>query len=94
MKNRIYLVILLLWPLVTFSQTVHIGDILCTDGSTVSLDEYAASGRTAEGIVFYVDKSGEHGWAVNLHTDAVDTDWVNQAYYDFEYDIPNLPNFL
>ena len=94
MKTKILYIILtlLLAPVCLLGQTVKIGDILCTDGSTVSREEYASSGRTAEGIVFYVDKSGEHGWAVNLHTDAVDTDWVNEVYYGLEYDIPNLPN--
>ncbi len=74
-------------------QTVNIGDILCTDGTTVSPTEFAASGRTAEGIVFYVDKNGQHGWAVNLHTDAVDTHWVDPSHYYDEYDIPELPNY-
>ena len=45
---------------------VAIGDILCTDGSTVKPSEYASSGKTAMGVVFYVDNTGEHGWAVHL----------------------------
>ncbi len=47
---------------------VAVGDILCSDGSTVKPSAYAASGRTAIGVVLYVNDSG-HGWAVNLHED-------------------------
>ena len=86
------LIALLLLPTCVFGQTVKIGDILCTDGSTVRPEQYAASGRTAEGIVFYVDRAGTHGWAVSLNIDALDTDWVTQAHYYDEYDIPDLPN--
>ena len=66
MKSLVQFVILLLWPAIAFSQTVHIGDILCTDGSIVSSEAFAASGRTAEGVVFYVDATKQHGWAVGL----------------------------
>ena len=75
-----------------FGQTVKIGDILCTDGSTVSPEQFAASGRVAEGIVFYVDETGE-GWAVSLECQAVNTHWVTQEYYYETYDIPDLQNF-
>ena len=42
------------------------GDILCTDNSIVKPSAWPVSGKTAKGIVFYVDNSGAHGWAVNL----------------------------
>ena len=45
---------------------VSVGDILCTDNSIVTRDAYLESGKTAMGVVFYVDESGEHGWAVGL----------------------------
>ena len=92
MKKNVLFFVLMLSCLVGFGQTVNIGDILCTDGSTVRPDEYASSGKTAQGIVFYVDNTGQQGWAVNLHTDAVDTDWVTEAHYSDGYDIPDLPN--
>lgn len=41
------------------------GDILCTDGSVVKPANWPC-GKTAKGIVFYVDNSGQHGWAVGL----------------------------
>lgn len=53
----------------SFSTTtipaVAIGDILCTDNTTVKPEKYNVSEKTAKGIVFWVDKSGLHGWAVN-----------------------------
>lgn len=45
---------------------VAIGDILCTDGSILKPNTYSTSGKTAQGVVFYVDSTGLHGWAANL----------------------------
>lgn len=42
------------------------GDVLCTDGSTVKAADYAGGSKTARGVVFYVDTTGQHGWAVKL----------------------------
>lgn len=42
------------------------GDVLCADNTTVPFPEWPVAGKTAIGVVFYVDGSGEHGWAVNL----------------------------
>lgn len=65
---------------------ITIGDILCTDGSTVKPQRYQGSGKTAMGIVFYVDKGGEHGWAVSLNNQADDCIWGS---WD---NIPTLPD--
>ena len=94
MRLRIFHIIatLILFPFCLIGQTVNIGDILCTDGSTVSCEAFPSSGRTAEGIVFYVNETGTHGWAVSLDTDALDTDWVTEIHYSDGYDIPDLPN--
>ena len=94
MKPRFYLIILAvwLWPAFMFSQNVKIGDILCTDGSTVSAADFPSSGRTAEGIVFYVNENG-HGWAVSLECQAVSTHWVASDHYYEMFDIPGLDNF-
>ena len=43
-----------------------VGDILCSDGSIVHRNEWPAPGKTPIGIVFYVDDSKWHGWAVSL----------------------------
>jgi len=44
-----------------------VGDILCDDGTFVHAAEWEPNnGKTAKGIVFYVDLTGVHGWAVGL----------------------------
>lgn len=46
---------------------VAIGDILCTDNSIVKPSAWPVQGKVAMGVVFYVDNTGQHGWAVHLH---------------------------
>lgn len=46
---------------------IAVGDILCTDNSIVKPFAWPVPGKTAMGIVFYVDETQEHGWAVNLN---------------------------
>ena len=43
-----------------------IGDILCTDGSTMPVDSFLVSGKKPMGVIFYVDHSGIHGLALAL----------------------------
>jgi uncharacterized protein (TIGR02145 family) len=50
-------------------QPAAIGDILCTDGTIVKPSAWPVSGKTAQGVVFYVDSTNLHGWAVALHDD-------------------------
>ena len=94
MKARIGILSFFTLVLTAFltGQTVNIGDILCTDGSTVHPAEFASSGKTAEGIVFYVNETGQ-GWAVSLDCQAVNTNWVTSEHYYDMYDIPDLDNF-
>ena len=47
-------------------RNVSVGDILCTDGTTMPVSEWPVVGKTAMGVVFYVDDTGKHGWAVHL----------------------------
>lgn len=54
---------------------IAVGDILCTDGSVVKLSAWPVQNKTAKGIVFYVDNTGEHGWAVNLHDQTTAIQW-------------------
>ena len=93
MKKLSILTLALFIAQVLTGQSARIGDILCTDGSTISKEDYPASGKTAEGVVFYVDPAGTHGWAVSLDFQAVNTHWTSQAFYYSEYDIPGLPNY-
>ena len=66
---------------------IAVGSILCTDSSIVSPSEWPVAGKTAMGIVFYVDSTGEHGWAVHLQ---------NQGSYkwaSYGTDVVPLPNY-
>ncbi len=54
---------------------VAVGDILCTDNSIVKPADWPVVGKTAMGIVFYVDNTGEHGWAVHLQDQAITISW-------------------
>ena len=91
MKRVLFLLISIILGNLVLGQTVSIGDILCTDGSTVKPEQYAFSGKTAMGIVFYVDSNDSHGWAVALDKQSSSIKWCSTELYG--YDIPNLPNY-
>lgn len=68
--KRLLIIILMFASVFSYSQgNVHIGEILCTDNTIVSSENFATSGKTALGVVFFVDNSHQHGWALAL-TDA------------------------
>ena len=90
MKKTLLSFILSLFSMLGFGQAVSIGDILCTDGSIVSRAAYPTSGKAAQGIVFYVDATDSHGWAVSLNNQSSSIKWCSEGFYG--YDIPNLPN--
>ena len=69
------------------TRAATVGDILCTDGTWVSPSDYATSGKTAMGVIFHVDDSGYHGWAVNLQEYGI------RAWSTNSIDIPNLTNY-
>ena len=91
MKKVLLIIAAVLSSIIGFGQAVSIGDILCTDGSIIKPSEYASSGKTAWGIVFYVDRNDAHGWAVALNNQSSSIQWSSNSNYG--YDIPNLPNF-
>lgn len=70
-----------------FVPKVAIGDLLCANNEIVKPDKYAGSGKTAIGIVFFVDMSGEHGWAVNVRNESDKCIWSSLLI-----DISSLPN--
>ena len=74
---------------VAIVPVVAVGDILCTDGTTVKPAAFAASGKTAQGVVFYVDTTGAHGWAVHLHDQSEQVRWST-----IMVDVPGVSNFL
>ena len=69
------------------AQMAHIGDILCEGDLIVSPANYNANTHTAIGVVFYVDNTGQHGWAVALQ-DAGECVWGPQR----ETPLPNFTN--
>ena len=83
--------------LAVFAQErVHVGDIYCTDNTTVSPGDFATSGKTALGVVFFVDNSQQHGWAVALNDAGSGTmrwgDGGSLCYYNSYNNNPQLVN--
>lgn len=72
------------------STPVAVGDILCTDGTTVSLSDWPAAGKTALGVVFYVDNTGLHGWSVHLQDQGLSVQWAPVGQF---VDIAALNNY-
>lgn len=66
---------------------ICIGDILCTDGSIEKLANWPVSGKTAKGIVVYLDATNIHGWAVGLN-DLGTSKWCQQ-----QTDVAGLTNY-
>ena len=50
-----------------YPQQVLPGDILCTDSTIVKPADWPVPGKTAKAVIFFVDSTGQHGWAVHLH---------------------------
>jgi hypothetical protein len=73
--------------------TVAIGDILCTDNSIVKPSAWPVAGKTAKGIVFYVDNTGSHGWAVHLQEDFGPGGHGVSWSHDIHTDILTLINY-
>ncbi len=70
--------------------SVHVGDILCTDSTFVHPQNWPC-GKVAKAVVFYVDTSGSHGWAVSLH-DENSCAWATIYPGTLAMDIPDLVN--
>lgn len=67
-------------------KTCAIGDILCTDGTTVKREEFARSNKTAKGVIFWISPDETHGWAVHLQEE------LYREWSTVMEDLPNLPN--
>lgn len=80
MKHLIVIFVALVSIVVYAQAQVHVGDILCTDNSVVSSNDFVASGRTALGVVFFVDNTQQHGWALALNDAGQGTmPWGNEG---------------
>lgn len=59
------------------AQVAHIGDILCEGNQVVSPTNFNANTHTPVGVVFYVDNTGKHGWAIDLQDAGSSYNWRN-----------------
>ena len=64
--RRLMTVLFIAAALPAVKAQVHVGDILCESNNVISSTELALSGEKAIGVVFYVDATKKHGWAVAL----------------------------
>lgn len=55
--------------------TIVPGDILCTDMTIAKPTFWPVPGKTARGVIFFVDTTGQHGWAVNLTDQGTHCRW-------------------
>lgn len=69
-------------------NNVAVGDILCTDSSCVHPANWPC-GKVACGVVFHVDATGQHGWAVSLQDEPSTYIWGLLL----DYDVPTLTNY-
>lgn len=83
--QQLTLALLLTAAVPTLTAQVHVGDILCEGNLIYPPSTYPVSGATAIGVVFYVDNTGQHGWAVALE-DAGSFAW---GCYGSDMPIPN-----
>ena len=81
MKKYYLLFISLLFSMLMTAQ-VKVGDILCVQGNDTLLvhpEDYTSDGI---GVVFYVDETGQHGWALHPQVQA------SGIYWSYVDDLP------
>ena len=86
--KQLTMALLLTVAVPTLNAQVHVGDILCEGNAIVIPANYPSSGATAIGVVFYVDNTGQHGWAVALRN-AGSYKWGG---YGSDTPLPNYTN--
>lgn len=82
MKNILLQFAILLFPLLSIGQTVSIGDILCVQGNDTIIVHPQNYTEGAIGVVFYVDETGQHGWALHPQIQA------HQIYWSYMNELP------
>ena len=80
--KRTLLLLGILLPMLGWGQTVSIGDILCVQGSDTLIVHPQDYTGGAFGVVFYVDETGQHGWALHPQIQA------HQIYWSSMYELP------
>lgn len=88
--QQLTLALLLTAAVPTLTAQVHVGDILCEGNLIYPPSTYPASGATAIGVVFYVDNTGQHGWAVALQDVGGTFAWSSSSNSDTQ--LPNYNN--
>ena len=73
----------------TINTSASVGDILLEDNSWVSPNDFDTTSMTAKGVIFHVDETGQHGWAVNLQDEGQSASF---QWSTIEEDIADLPN--
>ena len=82
MKNILLQLAILVLPLLSFGQTVSVGDIMCVQGTDtlfVHPQDYTGG---AIGVVYYVDETGQHGWVLHPQIQA------HQIYWSHTFELP------
>ena len=66
----------------SYNTKVYVGDVLCTDGTTMNVEDFVASGKTAMGVVTHVDAAGGFGRAIALSgtENSVVRRWCGSGY--------------
>lgn len=66
----------------SYNTKVYVGDVLCTDGTTMNVEDFAASGKTALGVVTHVNAAGGFGRAIALSgtENSVVRRWCGSGY--------------
>ena len=82
MKKILLLFAILVVPLLSFGQTVRVGDILCAQGTDTIIVHPQNYTGGAIGVVFYVDETGQHGWALHPQIQA------HQIYWSYMNELP------
>ena len=81
MKRIAFLLIGILFPLLMTAQ-VSVGDLLCVQGSDTLIVHPENYIDGAIGVVFYVDETGKHGWALHPQTQS------NNIYWSWKNELP------
>ena len=80
--KRTLLLLGIMLPMLGWGQTVSIGDILCVQGTDTLIVHPQDYTGGAFGVVFYVDETGQHGWALHPQIQA------HQIYWSSMYELP------
>ena len=82
MKKILLQFAILLFPILSFGQTVRVGDLLCVQGTDTIIVHPQDYIEGAIGVVFYVDETGQHGWALHPQIQA------HQIYWSYLNELP------